>query len=80
VPPFYDSLLAKIISHAPERAAAIAGLRQALGSTRVVGVATNLAFHGALLGEPQFQAGAVDTGFVARLLERGLPSTETHHG
>jgi acetyl-CoA carboxylase biotin carboxylase subunit len=80
VPPFYDSLLAKIISHAPERAAALAGLRQALGSTRVVGVATNLGFHAALLNEPQFQAGAVDTGFVARLLERGLPSTETHHG
>jgi acetyl-CoA carboxylase biotin carboxylase subunit len=80
VPPFYDSLLAKIISHAPERAAALAGLRRALGSTRVVGVATNLGFHAALLDEPQFQAGAVDTGFVARLLERGLPSAETHHG
>jgi acetyl-CoA carboxylase biotin carboxylase subunit len=80
VPPFYDSLLAKIISHAPERAAALAGLRRALGSTRVVGVATNLGFHAALLDEPQFRAGAVDTDFVARLLERGLPSTETHHG
>jgi acetyl-CoA carboxylase biotin carboxylase subunit len=80
VPPFYDSLLAKIISHAPERGAALAGLRQALGATHVVGVATNLGFHAALLDEPEFQAGAVDTGFVARLLERGLPSTETHHG
>jgi acetyl-CoA carboxylase biotin carboxylase subunit len=80
VPPFYDSLLAKIISHAPERQGAIAGLRRALGVTRVVGVATNLGFHAALLGEPQFQAGAVDTGFVARLLERGLPNTETQHG
>jgi acetyl-CoA carboxylase biotin carboxylase subunit len=76
VPPFYDSLVAKIIAHAPDRASTLALLRQAIGATRITGVATNLSFHAAVLADPQFQAGAVDTGFIARLLERGSPITE----
>ncbi|HEX4599670.1 MAG TPA: ATP-grasp domain-containing protein [Burkholderiaceae bacterium] len=76
VPPFYDSLVAKIIAHAPDRASTLALLRQAIGATRITGVATNLSFQAAVLADPQFQAGAVDTGFIARLLERGAPITE----
>src|SRR5882757_9036893 len=45
VPPFYDSLMAKIIAHAPDRAAALTRLRQAIASTRLVGIHTNLPFH-----------------------------------
>jgi acetyl-CoA carboxylase biotin carboxylase subunit len=70
ISPYYDSLMAKIIIHAADRAAAISGMRQAIANTRVCGVATNLAFHAALLGDAEFQAGGVDTGYVARLLER----------
>ena len=55
---------------APDRAEALARLRQALDETRVEGVATNLAFHRRVLADPEFQAGGVDTGFLARLLER----------
>src|SRR6185295_2258603 len=77
VPPFYDSLLGKIIAHAPDRASALARLRQAVSDTRLDGVATNLAFHAAVLADREFQKGAVDTGFVARWLERRGRMTET---
>ena len=81
VPPFYDSLLAKIIARASDRAAAIARLRQAIAATRIAGVHTNLPFHELVLADAEFQAGGVDTGFVARLLERQPANTErTHHG
>ena len=68
VPPFYDSLMAKIITHAPDRPTALARLQGAIAATRLQGVATNLSFHEAALADAQFQAGGVDTGFVARLL------------
>jgi acetyl-CoA carboxylase, biotin carboxylase subunit len=70
VPPFYDSLMAKIIAYAPDRAAAVTRLRQAISCTRVAGVHTNLPFHEVALADPEFQAGGFDTGFVTRLLER----------
>jgi acetyl-CoA carboxylase, biotin carboxylase subunit len=76
VPPFYDSLLAKIIAHAPDRAGALARLRRAIGATRLEGVHTNLRFHEAVLADREFDAGGVDTGFVARLLERRAARTE----
>jgi acetyl-CoA carboxylase, biotin carboxylase subunit len=68
--PYYDSLMAKIIIHAADRSAAISSMRQAIANTRIGGVATNLAFHAAVLADAEFQAGGVDTGYVARLLER----------
>ena len=70
VPPFYDSLMAKIIAHGATRAEALARLRQALDETRVVGVATNLDFHRRVLADPEFQAGGVDTAYFARFAAR----------
>jgi acetyl-CoA carboxylase, biotin carboxylase subunit len=70
VPPYYDSLLAKIIVRAPDRAGTLAAMRGAIAATRVAGVATNLAFHARVLADPEFIAGGVDTGYVARLLAR----------
>jgi acetyl-CoA carboxylase, biotin carboxylase subunit len=66
VPPFYDSMIAKIIAHAPDRDAALARLRQAVTAARVSGIATNLSFHAALLAHPEFQRGGVDTNFLTR--------------
>jgi acetyl-CoA carboxylase biotin carboxylase subunit len=66
VPPFYDSLMAKIIAHADDRPAALARLQQAIAGTRLDGVTTNLSFHTTVLSHPKFQAGGVDTGFLAR--------------
>jgi acetyl-CoA carboxylase biotin carboxylase subunit len=79
VPPFYDSLMGKIIAHAPDRASALARLRNAISSTRLVGVATNLSFHTSVLNDPEFQTGGVDTAFVARLLE-GRTLERARHG
>jgi acetyl/propionyl-CoA carboxylase alpha subunit len=62
--------MAKIIIHAADRPAAIGAMRQAIANTRIGGVATNLAFHAAVLTDPEFEAGGVDTGYVSRFLER----------
>jgi len=70
VPPFYDSLLGKIVAHGPDRATTLARLRAAVNSTRITGVTTNLGLHAAVLADPEFAAGGVDTGYLARFLER----------
>jgi acetyl-CoA carboxylase biotin carboxylase subunit len=76
IPPFYDSLIAKIIASGPDRACALARLRGAIGATHISGVRSNLGFHRAALDDPEFQAGGVDTGFVARLYARRLDLSE----
>jgi acetyl-CoA carboxylase biotin carboxylase subunit len=68
IPPFYDSMVAKIIAHGPNRDTAIARLWKALKDTRIEGVATNLDFQTELLDDPDFVAGGVDTGWLARRL------------
>jgi acetyl-CoA carboxylase, biotin carboxylase subunit len=72
VPPYYDSLMAKIIAHGRDRAEALTRLRKAIAETHIVGVATNLAFHAEVLADPEFAAGGVDTGFLPRFLERQI--------
>jgi acetyl-CoA carboxylase carboxyltransferase component/biotin carboxyl carrier protein len=66
--PRFDSLLAKIVVHAPVGgfASAVARARRALSECRIEGVPTNLGFLQALLGHPDVAANAVDTGFVER--------------
>jgi acetyl-CoA carboxylase biotin carboxylase subunit len=76
VPPYYDSLLAKVIAHGPDRATALERLRQGLRRTLIEGVATNIGFHLAVLDDPEFQAGGVDTGYLARFLDRAAPPSE----
>ena len=76
VPPYYDSLMAKIIAHGPDRPTALARLRRAIGETRLAGVASNLGFHAQALDDAEFIAGGVDTGFVPRLLERQTSRAE----
>jgi acetyl-CoA carboxylase biotin carboxylase subunit len=70
IPPYYDSMIAKVIAHGPDRATAIERLRAALGRTRIVGIASNLGFQQRILADPEFVAGGVDTGFLPRMLER----------
>ncbi|HEX7709388.1 MAG TPA: acetyl-CoA carboxylase biotin carboxylase subunit [Sphingomonadaceae bacterium] len=70
IPPFYDSMIAKVIAHGPDRASAIERLRDALARTRIEGIATNLKFQQRILADPEFAAGGVDTGFLGRMLER----------
>lgn len=70
VPPFYDSLLGKIIVHGQERDTALERMWRAIAATRIEGVASNLTLHSTVLANADFQNGGVDNGFLARLLER----------
>src|SRR5207302_937555 len=63
--PFYDSMLARVIAHAPERGAAVERLATALDATVCFGVTTNRAFLARVLRDDRFGAGAFDTGFLA---------------
>ena len=66
VPPYYDSLLAKVIVHGNDRAEALARMHQALDGFIIEGVTTTIPFLGRVLVHPAFQAGDVDTKFVER--------------
>ena len=61
VPPFYDSLLAKVVVRAPDRAAAIAKMLAALAAFRVEGVPTTIAMHRQILASEAFRTGRYDT-------------------
>ena len=65
----YDPLLAKLIAHGPHRKLALAKLDEALASTDVLGVRTNLPFLRALVVHPDVVRGKVDTELVAREFE-----------
>jgi acetyl-CoA carboxylase biotin carboxylase subunit len=80
IPPYYDSLMAKVIAHAPSRAAALALLRSAIDATDLSGVSSNLRFQARMLSDPEFVEGGFDTGFVARLLDRQLLGASGAHG
>jgi acetyl-CoA carboxylase biotin carboxylase subunit len=79
VPPYYDSLLAKVIVHGDDRATALDRLEQALAECRIDGVATNLALHRSVTADAGFRAGGVDTGFLEKFLS-GLQKENTAHG
>jgi acetyl-CoA carboxylase biotin carboxylase subunit len=72
VPPYYDSLVAKLIVHGTDRADALARARKALDLLRIDGVTTTVPVHQALVADPEFQAGGVDTGFFERFLRSHL--------
>ncbi|MDC7676605.1 acetyl/propionyl/methylcrotonyl-CoA carboxylase subunit alpha [Asticcacaulis machinosus] len=63
---YFDPMIAKLIVHGKDRAAAIAALRQALIDTRVEGLTSNLSFLRRLISAPAFTAGEIDTGFIER--------------
>jgi 3-methylcrotonyl-CoA carboxylase alpha subunit len=64
ISPFYDPMLAKVVSWGPDRAAALRRLRAALGATEIVGPATNLEFLARVVSYQAFAAGPVATAFV----------------
>ena len=66
VPPYYDSLLAKVIVHGNTREEALARMRQALDSFIIEGVTTTIPFLGRVMRHPDFIAGKVDTKFLER--------------
>jgi acetyl-CoA carboxylase biotin carboxylase subunit len=66
VPPNYDSLIAKVITHGEDRPEAIARMRLALDSTIIEGIETTIPFLLELMDDPLYVSGDVDTGFVER--------------
>ncbi|KIC47071.1 3-methylcrotonyl-CoA carboxylase [Ruegeria sp. ANG-S4] len=66
ISPWYDPMIAKIITHGPTRSVALQSLARSLERTEVAGTVTNLAFLGALTRHSGFAAGDVDTGLIGR--------------
>ncbi len=75
IPPFYDSMIAKLIVTAPTRAAAIEKMSGALKAFEIEGVPTTRAFHLRVLADPRFAANAIDTKWIEReFLPVGSPA------
>ena len=76
IPPFYDSMIAKLIAQGETRDATRATISDALRLLRLDGIATNAALHRAIMADPAFAAGGVDTAYLAGLmpaLTGGIP-------
>jgi acetyl-CoA carboxylase biotin carboxylase subunit len=69
VPPYYDSLIAKLIVHHRDRRRAIARMRRALEATVVEGIKTTIPMHLKILNDPDFIAGNFSTRFMERFLK-----------
>jgi len=66
IPPYYDSLVAKLIAHGANRTEAIARMKRALDMFVVEGIYTSIPLHQRILDHPDFISGNIDTGFIAR--------------
>ncbi|MGH9708656.1 MAG: acetyl-CoA carboxylase biotin carboxylase subunit, partial [Candidatus Acidiferrales bacterium] len=68
IPPYYDSLIAKLIAHGHDRSEAIARMKRGLEGFVVEGIKTSIPLHKRILNDPDFIAGKFDTHFLDRLL------------
>jgi acetyl-CoA carboxylase biotin carboxylase subunit len=71
VPPYYDSLIAKIITVGATRINAIDRMRRALDEYYITGIKTTVPFHAAMMRDTDFREGNYDTGFIDRLISAG---------
>ncbi len=69
IPPYYDSLIAKLAAHGPDRHQALQRIARALDEFVIEGVSTTIAFHRRAVASDLFRSGAYDTSFVVRLAE-----------
>jgi acetyl-CoA carboxylase, biotin carboxylase subunit len=74
IPPYYDSLIAKIIVHGRDRQEAIARMRRTLEMTVIEGIKTSIPLHLRILAEPDFIAGRLSTSFMDRYLAPSKPA------
>lgn len=70
IPPYYDSLVAKLIVHGRDRNEAIARMQRALGMFVVEGIYTSIPLHRRILAEPDFQSGNINTHFLNRYAKK----------
>jgi acetyl-CoA carboxylase biotin carboxylase subunit len=75
VPPYYDSMIAKIIVHGRDRQEAIARMRRTLDMTVIEGISTSVPLHLKILNEADFQAGRLSTAFMERFLPKQKKSS-----
>jgi len=75
IPPYYDSLIAKLIVRGKDRPEAISRMQRALGMFVVEGIHTTIPLHRRILAAPEFLAGKTDTGFIERFLAAGKESS-----
>jgi acetyl-CoA carboxylase biotin carboxylase subunit len=69
IPSEYDSMIAKVIVHAPDREAALQKMRSALDEMVIIGVETNLDFQYQIMRHPTFCEGKADTGFIESIMK-----------
>ncbi len=74
VPPYYDSMVAKVITHGATREEALARMRLALSEMIVDGISTNIPLHRDILDDPAFCAGGVDIHHLERWLQQRSPT------
>jgi acetyl-CoA carboxylase, biotin carboxylase subunit len=67
ISPFYDSMIGKLIVHAPDRQEAIKAMLRALDECVIRGIETTVGFHKQILADPRFVAGDYDTSFIATM-------------
>jgi acetyl-CoA carboxylase biotin carboxylase subunit len=70
VPPYYDSLIAKLIAHGNDREEAMHRMKRALGMFVVEGIHTTIPLHSRIFEDEEFRAGKFDTKFMERFFER----------
>jgi acetyl-CoA carboxylase biotin carboxylase subunit len=75
VPPYYDSMIAKIIVHGRDRQEAIARMRRVLEMTVIEGISTSVPLHLKILNEADFQAGRLTTAFMDRFMPKQKKSS-----
>ena len=68
IPPFYDSLVAKLITYGNDRAEAIRRMERALGMFIIEGIHTSIPLHQRIMADADFKAGRLDTNFINRLM------------
>jgi acetyl-CoA carboxylase biotin carboxylase subunit len=70
VPPYYDSMIAKLICHGADRVEAMDKMQRALGQFVIQGIHTTIPLHQKIFADEEFRAGQFDTKFMERFLER----------
>ena len=70
IPPYYDSLIAKLVVRGKDRSEAISRMSRALGMFIVEGIFTTIPLHKRILADADFRAGDFDTGFIERFLAK----------
>src|SRR6267378_3248679 len=81
VPPFYDSMIAKVITHARTRDLAIARMKRALEAMVIEGIKTTIPLHLKIMDDPKFRAGDISTSFMEHfLVQNGTKAAKSESG